>query len=184
MDLTKAIKERHCVRKFSDKKPNWRKIIECLDSVRYSPMAGNNFTLKLILVSDKEKIKKIADACQQDFIKQAHYVVVFCSIPERTELSYEEKGKIYARQQAGAAIENFFLSIQEAGLATCWVGHFVEEQIKRELKIPAKAQVEAVFPIGYEFEKTHKRKKIDMDAILYFDKYDNKQMKKIKGLNV
>lgn len=184
MQLDKAIKERHCVRKFSEKKPNWRKIIECIDSVRYSPMAGNNFTLKIILVSDKEKINKIAEACQQDFIKQAHYVVVFCSISERPNLAYNERAKIYVRQQAGAAMQNFFLRIQEEGLATCWVGHFVDEQIKRELKIPAKAQLEAVFPIGYEFEKYQRKKKIDLDNILYFDRYENKQMKHIKKLDV
>jgi len=184
MQLDKAIKERHCVRKFSNKKPNWRRIIECIDSVRYAPMAGGNFTLKIILVSDKEKINKIAKACQQDFISQAHYVVVFCSVPERTELSFNERGKIYTRQQAGAAMQNFFLRIEEEGLATCWVGHFVDEQIKRELKIPAKAQIEAIFPIGYEYEKTKRKSKIDMDAILYFEKYDNKKMKNIKKLDV
>lgn len=183
MQLDKAIKERHCVRKFSVKKPSWKKIIECIDSVRYAPMAGNNFTLKVILVSDKEKINKIAKACQQDFISQAQYLVVFCSISERTQLSYEP-AKTYVRQQAGAAMQNFFLSIQNAGLATCWIGHFVEGIIKRELKISENAQVEAVFPIGYEFEKTQKKKRIDMDNILYFEKYGNKKMKKIKGLDV
>ncbi len=184
MQLDKAIKERHSVRKFKDKKPNWRKIIDCLDSVRCAPMAGGNFTLKIIFVSDKEKINKIAKACQQDFISKANYVVVFCSVPERTEVSFDERGKIYTRQQAGAAIQNFLLKIQEAGLATCWIGYFVEEQIKRELKIPAKAQVEALFPIGYEYEKPKRKSKIDMDAILYFEKYGNKKMKHIKKIDV
>ena len=59
MDLTKAIQSRRSVRKFKDKKPNWRDIIECIDSMRYAPMAGNNFTLKFILVTDEEKINII-----------------------------------------------------------------------------------------------------------------------------
>ncbi len=184
MDLDKAIKERHSTRKFKDKKPSWKTIIECMDSVRYAPMAGNNFTLKLILVSDKDKINKIAKACQQDFITQAKYVVVFCSVPERTKISFGKSGEVYVRQQAGAAMQNFFLKIHDAGLATCWVGHFVESIIKRELKIPANAQVEAVFPIGYEYEKARRKPKIDMDTILYFDKYKNKKMKHIKKLDV
>ncbi len=184
MQLDKAIKERHCVRKFKSKKPSWKTIIDCLDSTRYSPMAGGNFTLKLILVSDKNKINKIAKACQQDFITQAHYIVVFCSIPERTETSFGKKGEIYVRQQAGAAIQNFLLKIQDEGLATCWIGHFVEPIIKRELTIPANAQVEAVFPVGYEYAKTKRKPKIDMDTILYFDQYKNKKMKKIKKLDV
>ena len=185
MDIDKAIKTRHSVKKFKDKKPNWRGIIECIDSCRYAPMAGNNFTLKFIIVSDKDSIQKIAEAAQQPFIAKAQYIVVACSDPTRTINAYEERGKFYVRQQAGAAIQNFLLKIMDMGLATCWVGHFVDEIIKKELKIPDKIQIEAVFPIGYPLDKAHERKnKIDIDNILYFDKYGNKQMKKIKGMDV
>ncbi len=185
MELNRAIQSRKSVRKFKDKKPDWRDIIECIDSARYAPMAGNNFSLKFILVDDKEKIQKIADAAQQPFISQTKYVVVVCSDSARPKNIYEKRGEVFVRQQAGAAIQNFLLKIQEAGLSACWVGYFVEEQIKRELKIPEGVQIEAVFPIGYEFEKQKTRKvKIDIDRILYFNEYKNKKMKKIKKLDV
>ncbi len=184
MDLDKAIKDRHSTRKFKDKKPSWKKIIECMDAMRYAPMAGNNSTLKLILVDDSDKINKIAEACQQQFIATAKYVVVACSNPSLPKNAYGDRAEVYVRQQAGAAIQNFLLKIQETGLATCWVGSFVEEHIKRELKIPANIQIEAVFPIGFEFKKTKKRLKIDMDSILYFNAFGNKKMKKIKKLDV
>lgn len=176
MDLTKAIKERHSVRKFTNKKPNWRTIIECIDFARYAPMAGNNFTLKFILVDNPEKIEKIAEACEQPFVSQAKYVVVICSSPARIINAYGENGKVFARQEAGAAIQNFLLKIEEAGLGTCWVGYFVEDMIKRELKIPGDAQVEAVFPIGFEFEKSKRRIKIELDNILFFNKYGDRRM--------
>jgi nitroreductase len=179
MDIDKAIQERHCVRKFSNKKPNWRNIIECIDAARYAPMAGGNFTLKFIMVDDEEKINKIAEAAQQDFIATASFVVVVCSNPSRPVNAYGKKGECYAKQQAGAAMENFFLKITEYGLATCWVGHFVEEQIKKELKIPEDINVDAIFPIGYEQEKPRTRHaKIDLDRILYFNRYGNVHMKK------
>jgi len=184
MDLDKAIQSRKSVRKFKDKKPDWRDIIECIDAVRYAPMAGNNFTLKFILVDDKEKIQKITDAAQQPFISQAKYVVVVCSNTSRPVNAYGKKGEIFCRQQAGAAIQNFLLKIQEAGLSTCWIGYFVENQIKRELKIPDNIQIEAVFPIGHEFEKQRTKRKIDIDRILYFNKYGNKKMKNPKKLEV
>ena len=66
-------------------------------------------------------------------------------------------------------------------MATCWIGHFTDEQIKRVLKIPEKINVEAMFPIGYEFRKPVTRKiKADLDNSLYFNEYKNKKMKKIK----
>ena len=184
MDLDKAIKERRSARKFKSKKPDWRDIIEAIDSMRYAPMAGNLFTLKFILIDDKEKIQKIADCCQQNFIAQAHYIVIVCSDPKMLINAYENKGEIYCRQQAGAAIQNFLLKIEEKKLATCWVGYFEENMVKRELKIPAGINVEAVFPIGYEQGKTLKRRKIELDACLFFNEYKNKHMKKPGKINV
>jgi len=178
MELDKAIHGRHSVRKFSNKKPNWRTIIECIDSARYAPMAGKNYTLKFIMVDEGEKIKKIAEACQQEHVGEVKFIVVACSNPSRLLNEYGKSGEIYARQQAGAAIENFLLKIEESGLATCWVGYFVEEQVKKILKIPKDWNVEALFPIGYEFQKARTRKaKIDLDRILYFNFYDNKNMR-------
>ncbi|MEK6827637.1 MAG: nitroreductase family protein [Nanoarchaeota archaeon] len=180
MELDKAIQNRRSVKKFSKKKPNWRTIIECIDSARFAPMAGNNYTIKFIVVDDKDKIKKISESCQQDFIANAQYVMVVCSNPSRPINEYGDAGKIYARQQAGAAIENFLLKITESGLSTCWIGYFVEEQIKKILDIPKGVDVEALFPIGYESEKPRTRRaKIDLDRILYFDSYGNSKMKKI-----
>ena len=185
MDLDKVIKSRRSIKKFSSKKPDWRDIIDCLDSLQYAPMAGNNFTLKAILVDDSKKIEEISEACQQDFIKKAQYVVVICSNPLRTLNAYGKEGEIYLRQQAGAAIENFLLKITEAGLATCWIGFFVEEQIKSILKIPEKINIEAVFPVGYETQKPATKKiKSGMDRIMRFNNYEEKRMNPLKKFNV
>lgn len=184
MELDKAIKSRKSIRKFKNKNPNWRDIIECIDAARYAPMAGNIFTLKFILVDEKEKINKIAEACQQNFVSQASYLVIICSDKKMLVNAYEKKGEKFNKQQVGAAIENFLLKIEEKKLSTCWIGYFAEEQIKEALKIPADVEVEAVFPIGYEKEKTYtKRTKIDLDNILYFNEYKNKRMKPLRKVD-
>lgn len=180
MDIDKAIKQRKSVTKFSEQKPDWRNILEAIDMARYSPMAGNLFSLKFIVVDDKEKIEKLSEIAQQKFISDTQYVVVVCSNPSRTVNAYGERGEIYLRQQAGAAMQNFLLKLQNLGLSTCWVGHFVEDQAKELLKIPDNVSVEAFFPIGYEskISKDKPKRKIDMDNILYFNQYRNKRMKK------
>lgn len=184
MELDKAIKERHSVRKFKEKRPDWRDIIDCIESAKYAPMAGNNFSLKFIVVDDENKIE-IAAACQQQFVGEAKYLVVVCSATGRTINAYEESGKVFLRQQAGAAIQNFLLSIEEKGLATCWVGYFVEDIIKRELNVPETGQVEAVLPIGFEFDKKHVRQeKAELDSFLYFNSYGNKKQKPPKKFDV
>lgn len=178
MKLNKAIETRKSVRKYKDKKPNWRKILEAIDAARYAPSAGGIFSLKFIVVDDKDKIQKLATASQQDFVGKAQYVVVVCSNPSIMINSYgKSRADRYLRQQAGAAIENFLLTLNEKGLDTCWVGHFVDSQIKRILDIPADTDVEALFPIGIEMGKSKLKRKTSLDSILYFNKYKNKKMK-------
>jgi nitroreductase len=184
MDLDRTIKERRSVRKFKLNSPDWRDIIECIDVMRYAPMAGNNFSIKVMLVDEDEKIQELAEAAQQPFIAQAKYVVVVCTAPSRTELSYGERGKIYLKQQAGAAIENFLLKITEKKLSSCWIGHFAEEQVRRTLSIPEDIHVEGLFPIGYAFKKPEPKRKIELDAFLYFNTYGNKKMNKVHKIDV
>lgn len=184
MQLKKAIEEFHNVKKFSQKKPDWRDIIECIDSARFAPMAGDNFTLKFILIDEKNSIKKLAEYSQQPFIQNAQYVIVICSNPKRTISLYGKKGEIYTRQQAGAAIQNIILSLTEKKLSTYFVRHFVEESIKKELKIPDDVNIEAILPIGYEFKKSKLKEKLDLNGILYFKNWGNKTMKPEKTLDV
>ena len=176
MGLDKIIKERHSVRKFSSKKPNWRDIMQALDSARLSPLAGNISAIRFILVSDREKIRQLAEASQQDFSANAEYVVVFCSDTSDLERSYGERGKVYARQQAGASIENFLLKLTELGLSTCWIGAFYDEGVKYILGIPEHIEVEAFFPIGYELGKSKQRFKAPLDTITFFDRWKQKKM--------
>lgn len=180
MELNKAIKERKSVRNFSSKKVDWRDIIEAIDYARLAPLAGNIPTIRFIIVDDKEKIKKLAEASQQDFFVKVQYVVVVCSDKSQCVRSYDERGNMYARQQAGAAIEHFLLKITELGLATCWVGAFYENQVKQILNIPDSIDVEAFFPIGYEMPpKTKQDKKPDLDRLLFFNKWNNRYMKQL-----
>jgi len=182
MELNTAIKSRHSVRKFTNKKPDWRRIIECIDSMRYAPMAGGNCTLKIILVDNEEKLKEIAEASQQRHVGQVEFIVVVCSNPSRTITEYgKEEGRKWVNQQTGAAIQNFLLEIESAGLASCWVGYFEEEKVRRVLKIPEEINIEAILPVGYEAEKKRTKKdKIELDRILYFNYYNNINMKKPK----
>lgn len=178
MDLIKAIKERRSVKKFSKDKPDWRKIIRAIDATRFAPSAGNNFVMKFILVSEKGAIKEIAKATQQDFVGTAHYVVVAVSDDSKLVRLYKDRGVRYSSQQAGAAIENFLLTLTEFGLETTWVGYFYEDQIREALGIPSTQTVEAVFPIGILAKnvKVKKMKKLDLENVVYFDKWGNKFM--------
>ena len=179
MQLVDAIKARKSVKRFSEKKPDWRTVIQCIDAGRYAPMAGNMFSLKFILVSDEKKIDELVDASQQKFVK-APYVLVIVSDDAKVVRSYDNRGKGYSRQQAGAAIENILLALTDKGLATCWVGYFEDSQVKRALKIPNDMNVEALLPIGFETKVStgQPKSKPDLEDVLYFETWKNKYMTK------
>ncbi|MEK6820326.1 MAG: nitroreductase family protein [Nanoarchaeota archaeon] len=178
MELDKAIRERHSVRRFSTKKADWRDILKALDCARLAPLAGNISTLKFMLVSEEEKIKHLGRACQQSFIGTTGYIVVVVTDTAQLKRSYDERGEKYCSQQAGAAIENFLLKITDLGLSTCWVGAFSDFEVKKILEIPDEMIVEALFPIGYEMPpKSKQRVKPSLDSRLFFNKWKNKYMK-------
>lgn len=177
MELSKAIKLRRSVRHYSTKKVPYQKVAEICDAATYAPMAGNIFSVRLIIVSDKEKIKMLAGASQQHFIAEAKYVIVVYSDTGQLKRSYSDRAERYTRQQAGAAIQNMLLKTTELGLSTCWIGWFNEEMVKRIVFLPDSFQVEALLPIGYAFEKPLQKRKPDLKLIIYLEKYRQDRQK-------
>jgi nitroreductase len=178
MELNTAIKKRHSVRSFkTTKKAKWQDVVKAVDAANYSPSAGNIGTVRFILVSDSEKIAKITQSCQQGFIAKASHIVVVCSNLTQVKRAYKQRGEKYSKQQAGAAIQNFLLEITNLGLGACWVGAFHDSGIRETLDIPESVEVEAVIPVGYEMAKGKPRKKMELDSVLFFNKWNNTKMK-------
>ena len=178
MDLDKAIKERHSVRTFKEtKKSSWKDVVKAIDAANYAPTAGNVPSLKFVVINEPAKIKQIAQACQQNFVSKCNFVVVACSDNTQIKRSFGERAEKFSKQQAGAAIQNFLLEITNLGLGSCWVGDFVDEQIRETLLIPDGIEVEAVLPVGYELNKNPKKRKLpDLDNVVWFNKWKNKYM--------
>ncbi len=178
MDLKTAIKKRKSVKIFSTKKPDWRKIIRAIDAARHAPFAGNQNTIRFILVSDEKKIKNLAAASQQKFVSDAHYVVAVVTDPAQTKRLYGDRTNLYTSQQAGAGIQNFLLALTELGLSTTWVGYFDDKEIKETLEVPEKLTIEAIFPIGKEGKTSHatQKRKLELENMIYFERYKNKKM--------
>lgn len=184
MDLNDSIQKRKSVKSYKDKKPDWRDIIECVDAARYTPMAGNNYSLKFIIIDEPETIQKLANASQQPFIAKAPYIIAVCTNPVKTKNLFEERADRYLHQQAGAAIQTILLKLTEKELASCWIGHYVDYLVKETLKISKDVRIEALITVGYEHIKTAPKRKPILDGILYFNKYKNKKMKNPRRFSV
>jgi nitroreductase len=180
MELDKALDERHSARNFMEtKKPHYGKVIKAIEAAAKAPLAGNLPCLKYIIVTDPKKIDELSQAAQQSFISKVKFVVAVCSDKKFLDKYYLDRSDKYTKQQAGAAIESFLLKITDMGLASCWVGAFSDETVKRILKVPDDIDVEALLPVGYEIEEKTKqagRIKPNIDSLLFFNTYKNKKM--------
>jgi len=177
MDFDKVVDSRHSVKSFaSTKKVDYRKVIEAVNSANKAPLAANYPSVFYIIVQDKEKIKKLAEASVQDFFENVGFAVVVCSDYNFLKKSYYDRAEKYGKQQAGAAIENLLLKIAELGLGACWVGAFTDTIVKQTLNIPGEIEVEAIIPIGYELGKGKQKNKPDLDRVMFFDTWKNKFM--------
>jgi len=184
MDVNKAIKERRSIRKFSGKF-SFDDLAKIIDVSRYAPMAGNIFSVRLIVISNSETKTQIAKICaEQLFIQDATYLVVVCTDSELTQQMYGDFASAYIKQQAGASIQNMLLQAEELRVASCWIGAFDENALKTLLKIPDSIDVEAVLAFGKsETEKKSKDnkgnpkvgwqvpRKMDLNSITSFEVY-------------
>ncbi len=176
MDINKAIETRRSTRYFLDKDVNWNKLGDILDSARYAPSSGNLQNWRFIVVKDKEKKEKLAvAAADQTFIEKAPAIIVVCSDDADVKIMYKSKSDHYSTQNCAAAIQNMLLKATSLGIASCWIGAFREEKIKAILKIPDKIKVHAMIALGYAKREEKMPKRIDLENLVYFDEWKNKE---------
>lgn len=176
MEFDSVIEKRHSVRSFKDKKASWKSVLEAIDAANQGPFADNRNPLKFLIIEEEHTIQKVAELAGQLWINESTILLFVCSDDTHLENLHGERGKRYARQQSGAAIQTFLLKLTDLGLASCWVGAFTDEQIKQHLKIPSHIEIEAMIPIGYEKVKpTQRRRKKALENSLFWEKWDEKK---------
>jgi len=185
MDLKETIKKRASIKKYSDKKPKIVDVVKAVESANVAPSPGNLAILRYLIIEDLDKIEKIAEACQQEFIKGAKVLVVFLSESKDCEIMYDKRAKKYVKQHVGAAAENFLLTLTDLGLSSCWVGAWSDISLRNILVIPDNVDIEAIFPVGYQMKIDHKKQKIKpkIEGRLYFDNWKNKFRKPFESIS-
>ena len=169
MEFDSVIEKRKSVHSFKSKKVDWRYIMEAVDSACQGPFSDNRNNLKFLIIEEPDKINKIAEFANQLWINEAPVLVIVCSDDSNLENMHGERGRVYSRQQAGAAIQTLILKLTDLGLSSCWIGSYTDELIKQLLKIPSNIQLEAIVPIGYESGKQKKKKKKDLENVMFWE---------------
>lgn len=146
----KEIFERRSVRKYTDKDISSEDMEKLLKAGMNAPSAHNYKPYDLIVVKNKETLKKLADTCiYSHMLNEANAAIVVCSRAD------DEKTP-YWQADCGAVTENILLEATHLGIGSCWLGGYpdLEKTAKEKeiLGIPEEYKVFCVISLGYPNE--------------------------------
>ncbi len=169
MDIMAAIRGRRSIRDFRRTKIPDDVLIDIFEAAKWAPMAGNIFNVKIVACEDPGHKAIIAKATTQDFVKDAPIVLVICVDAGIVKKEFGERGDMYAKQGAAAAIQNILLVAESHGFGSCWIGAFTEGKIRTALVIKDSFEIHAIIPIGYPAHKPKPPQKTPVDTYLTWD---------------
>ena len=143
-------------------------MIQILEAARLAPSAHNAQDWKFVVVKNEATRKQLAQAVGQLFIAEAPVIIVAVALDPEHVLSSEVPA--YALNLA-IAVDHMTLAATALGLATCWIGAFDQQEVKRILEIPEKYKVVALLPLGYPAQPEGKKLRKSLEEIVCWEKF-------------
>ena len=161
MEFDKLIKVRESCRKFADTPVEEEKIKAILEAARLAPSGCNSqpwhFT---VISSDPEKsalCNMVIDAMEDGstklnhFVKEAPVLIVLCEDHAHLLPMPEQKygSQHFAQMDVGQAAAYLTLAAADAGLGTCMLGMFQDENVAQLVGAPVGSTVRLIIALGY-----------------------------------
>jgi len=161
------------VRAFTNKPVSDAKVEKLIDAARQAPSAGNIQPWEFVVVRDPETKRGLSKAAgNQNFVEEAPVVIVVCANTLRSGQGYGSRGiNLYCLQDTAAATQNMLLAAQAMGVATCWVGAFQEEEVRKVLNVPTGVRPVAIIPVGHPAEKPASRSRRPLSEIVHHETF-------------
>lgn len=157
--LKDIVEERYSCRKYIEKAVDKELIYKCIETARLAPSACNSQPWKFHVVLDDSKRKELVKLTQP-FTKNSAFIIVEERKPNFPEKIVNKlKKQDFTKTDIGIACSYLVLQASELGLATCMIGYFNEDKIKKLLNIDIKVRLRLVICIGYP-DESEKRKLI------------------------
>lgn len=145
------IYKRRSIRKYTDKEISDEDMKKILKAGMNAPSAHNLKPYDLIVVKNKETLRKLAEVGQYSkMLNEANAAIIICSTANDNETPYWEA-------DCGAVTENILLEATSLGIGTCWIGGYlnIEKTAKEKeiLEIPDNYQLFCIIAMGYPAEE-------------------------------
>lgn len=166
MDNLQLLKIRRSVRAFQNKSIARSKLEKIVDTARFAPTARNLQPWEFVVVTDKNKLKALADlALNGKFIAQAAACVAVFSVETR-----------YFLEDGCAATCNILLAATALGIGSCWIAGDKKpycQQVNGLLGAPSGMRLISMIALGYPeqgdvFKVTAKR---ELKDLIHWEKF-------------
>ncbi|MGO1372405.1 MAG: nitroreductase family protein [Senegalia sp. (in: firmicutes)] len=194
-ETLEVLNNRMSLRRYKEKEITDEDLERILHSTMRAPSAGNMMLYSILVIKDKEKIKKLSETCDnQPFIAKAPLVLLFLADMERwtdylKHCDIEEYCKENDMDYKGPNNADLFLSISDTmiaaqnaviaaeslGIGSCYVGDIMEnyEVHKKMFDLPDKVFPIGMLTLGYYPDDMKRRKtsRFDEKYIVFDEKY-------------
>ncbi len=171
MDFYDVVKKRRSYRVYKPEMPEKEKIERILDAARLAPTWANLQGVHYILVQKPDNVKAVWKAIGQEtkFIEAPMFIIGTIST---VGSGINNSGEKYYGVDFGICFEHLILAAAAEGLATCWIGFFNEEEVKKVLKIPKKYKVMGLTPLGYPIKpKGEVKERKSINEIVHYEQF-------------
>jgi len=169
MDVMEAIRARYSCRAYLDKPVEKEKLDKVIEAARLAPSAKNLQDWRFVVVTDRQAKKRLAEAASnQMFLADARAILVACSVSDHVMRCGQCVGPI----DVAIAVEHICLEAVELGLATCWIGSFDADRVRRLLGIPPHVALIELLALGHPAEPWRQPRREPPEKIVCFETWD------------
>lgn len=170
MDVIEAIKNRYSCRNYHSKPVEPEKLAAIIEAARLAPSARNMQDWRFVIVTDPAARTALQSAAAgQPFVGQAPVVIAACS---NTQKRMNLCGQPYSSINVSIALEHIALTATSLGLATCWIGSFKPQQVRKILSIPTYIEIVELMTLGYPADKPVSPKRLAANEIACHEKWN------------
>ena len=174
MEISKAIEERRSIRKFTEQPVEKEIIKEIVRAGALAPSASNLQAWRFFVADDPALVRKIDLYCPGLSGKPPVILAIGTDLKEVEERGSKNSLVYGCMMDASMAGENMILKAMEYGLGTCAIKSYNDTAVKKLLKIPESVRLELLISLGYPSGDARERKRKDLDAILYWNAWEER----------
>lgn len=169
MEVTEAILKRRSIRRYKNEPITENRLQKVLEAARLAPSASNQQHWKFVVVKDADKRKQLSIAANgQSHVANAP--IVIAGVATVTDIVMMCGIPTYPIDLA-IAIDHMTLAAVNAGLGSCWIGAFSQDQARKVLRVPDNNTIVGLLTLGVPDEEGRAKTRKSLNEIVCYDTF-------------